>query len=225
VAKVTGAGARFSITARQNQSVTRAISQIPADGWTRIEYTQAIPDPDTGELVSAAEVAETEYTAFGSTPSPVTARLIVRRVPERNKDKLAGQDELFGVWRYHAVFTNNPAPLVVAEVTHRQHAIVEQVFADLKASALAHMPSGSFSANGAWLVCAAIAFNLTRALGVMAGGRFAKAETATIRARLINIPARLARTSRRLRLYLPQNWLWATSWLRMWAKTMTPATV
>jgi hypothetical protein len=78
------------------------------------------------------------------------------------------------------VFTNNPAPLVEAEVTHRQHAIIEQVFADLKASALANLPSGDFQANRAWLVCAAIAFNLTRAIGVMAGGRFARAESATI---------------------------------------------
>ncbi|MEA3291756.1 MAG: IS1380 family transposase [Pseudomonadota bacterium] len=224
VQKVTGAGARFSITARQNQSVTRAISRIPADAWTRIQYTQAIPDPDTGELVSAAEVAEIEYTAFASTKNPVIARLIVRRIPERNKDKLAGQDTLFPVWRYHCVFTNNPAPLVEAEVTHRQHAIIEQVFADLKASALANLPSGDFQANGAWLVCASIAFNLTRAIGVNAGGRFARAETATIRARLINIPARIARRGRQLKLYLPDNWLWAKSWLRLWAKTMTPAT-
>ena len=73
-------------------------------------------------------------------------------------------------------------------------------------------------------MCAAIAFNLTRAIGVMAGGRFARAESATIRARLINIPARIARRGRQLKLYLPDNWLWAKSWLRLWAKTMTPAT-
>lgn len=225
VKRVTGAGARFSITARKNASVTRAIAQIDEDAWTRIEYTQAIPDPDTGELVSAAEVAEIEYTAFKSTKNPVTARLIVRRIPELNKDKLAGQESLFPIWRYHAVFTNNPAPLVEAEVTHRQHAIIENVFADLKASALAHLPSGDFQANGAWLVCAAIAFNLTRAIGVIAGGKFARAQTATIRARLINLPARIARSGGRLALYLPENWLWAKSWLRLWAKTMTPATV
>ncbi len=151
--------------------------------------------------------------------------MIVRRIPERNKDKLAGQDTLFPVWRYHCVFTNNPAPLVEAEVTHRQHAIIEQVFADLKASALANLPSGDFQANGAWLVCAAIAFNLTRTIGVIAGGKFAQAQTATIRARPINLPARIARSGGRLALYLPENWLWATSWLRLWAKTMTPATV
>ena len=155
----------------------------------------------------------------------MTARLIVRRIPELNKAKLAGQDPLFPLYRYHAIFTDNPAPLIAAEAQHRGHAVVEQVIADLKNSALAHLPSGRFSANAAWLVAAAIAFNLTRALGVTAAGRFTKATTATIRARIINTPARVSRSARRIRLHLPSNWLWATSWLRAWNHTMTPATV
>ena len=132
----------------------------------RIEYPQAVLDPDTGELVSCAEVAEVPYLAFTSHGSKaVPGRLIVRRVPERNTDKLAAaaQEGLFTVWRYHAIFTNNPAPLVAAESQHRGHAIVEQVIADLKAGPLAHLPSGRFQANAAWLVAATIAFNLTRA--------------------------------------------------------------
>ncbi|MGB7962874.1 MAG: hypothetical protein WCF12_07965 [Propionicimonas sp.] len=52
-------------------------------------YSNAIVDPDTGELISCAEVAETSYTAFTSHGrGRVTARLIVRRVPERNTKKL-----------------------------------------------------------------------------------------------------------------------------------------
>lgn len=64
---------------------------------------------------------------------PVTARLIVRRVPERNTTKLAAtaQDGLFDVWRYHAVFTNQTTPLVEDEKTHRGHSVIEQVPADL----------------------------------------------------------------------------------------------
>ena len=58
--------------------------------------------------------------------------------------------------------------MLQAETAHRGHAIVEQVIADLKASALAHLPSGSFAANGAWLVLAAIAFDLTCAAGTLA---------------------------------------------------------
>lgn len=85
------------------------------------------------------------------------------------------QDELFAAYRYHAVFTDSPERMFDAEATHRDDALFEQIIANLKDSALAHLPSGRFTANAAWLACAAIAHNLTR--------------TATIRAQLINTPA------------------------------------
>jgi hypothetical protein len=90
----------------------------------------------------------------------ITARLIVRRVRRLNPTAArGGQHELFAVYRYHAVFTDSPEPMLAAEATHRGHAIIEQVIADLKDSALAHLPSGQFNANGAWLICAAITHN------------------------------------------------------------------
>jgi len=130
----------------------------------------------------------------------------VRRVPDVNP---AHQNPLF------AVFTNSPLPMLQAESTHRAHAIVEQVIADLKNGPLAHLPSGSFAANSAWLVCAAMAFNLTRTTGVLASTVHAKATTGTIRAQLINVPARLARSARRLVLHLPTGWPWETAWKQM----------
>jgi hypothetical protein len=91
-----------------------------------VHYPGAVLDPDTGELISDAEVAETEFTAFASTKKPVTARLVVRRVRDR-----ARTDELFPLWRYHPFFTNNTEPTAAADITHRRHAIIETVFADL----------------------------------------------------------------------------------------------
>jgi hypothetical protein len=151
-------GARFSITARQDPAVRTAIASIDPQAWTPIKYTNAVYDADQQRWISDAEVAEVDYTAFRSlaTTKQVTARLIVRRVPDLNPTH---QDELFTVYRYHAVFTNSPLPMVAAEAAHRAHAIVEQVIADLKNGPLAHLPSGRFNANGAWLVLAAIAFN------------------------------------------------------------------
>ena len=224
VTAVIKAGAYFSVGARQDRAVRRAIASITDDAWVRIEYPQAVLDPDTGELVSCAEVAEIDYTAFTSHGvRAVPGRLIVRRVPERNTGKLTGavQQGLFPLWRYHAVFTDNPAPLVQAESQHRGHAIVEQVIADLKAGPLAHLPSGRFQANAAWLVAATIAFNLSRAIGVTAGGAFAKAEAATVRARLINTPARVSRSGRRQRLHLPKRWPWERHWQSLWTSAMT----
>ena len=77
------------------------------------------------------------------------------------------------------------------------------------------MPSGSFAANSAWVVCAAMAFNLTRTAGVLASAFHAKATTGTIRAQLINVPGRLARSARRLVLHLPTDWPWETAWNQM----------
>jgi len=127
----------------------------------------------------------------------------------------AHQSELFTVYRHHAVFTNSPLPMLEAEKAHRAHAIVEQVIADLKNGPLAHLPSGRFWANSAWLVCAAMAFNLTRAAGALASVFHAKATTATIRAQLINVPGRLARSARRLILHLPRYWPWETAWEKL----------
>src|SRR5674536_200391 len=109
-----------------------------------------------------------------------------------------------------------------AEKTHRAHAIIEQVHADLRSGPLAHLPSGSFAANSAWLVLAAIAFNLTRAAGCLASAFHAKATTGTIRAQLINIPARLARSARRLRMHLPQHWPWEQAWSQLFQATLAP---
>src|SRR5215204_1729499 len=205
--------AHVSLTTGSNPSVNAAIAQIPTTGWTAIHYPQAFIDAETGELVSDAEVAEIGYTAFTSRPTAaqVAGRLIVRRVKRLNP-KAPGQDGLFDVWRHHAVFVTSAFQMLQAESQHRGHAIIEQVIAEAAGSAMAHLPSGSFNANAAWAVLWAIAHNLTRAAGVLAGAFHARATTATIRAHLINVPARLARGARRLTLHLPQRWPWQPAW-------------
>ena len=210
IATAQRVGARFSITARQTASVTRAITDIDAQAWTPIRYPNAIWDDQEQRWVSDAEVAEISFTAFTARRKAehITARLIVRRVRRLNPATTArgGQDELFAAYRYHAVFTDSPEPMLLAEATHRDHAIVEQVIADLKSSALAHLPSGVFTANAAWLICAAISHNLTRAAGALASAFHARARTGTIRAQLIHTPARIARSAGRLVLHLPRDW-------------------
>src|ERR687892_2169430 len=67
------AGARFSVVLTKNQAVSRAIATIAADAWTPVHYPGAVVDPDTGELISDAEVAEVPFTAFASTKHSVTA--------------------------------------------------------------------------------------------------------------------------------------------------------
>jgi hypothetical protein len=162
------AGADVSVTVRMDPKVKAAIATIGEDAWTPIEYTDAVFDEQSNTWVSRAEVAEIGFTAFTSrkTAEQVTGRLVVRRIPDLNPSSKDGQNTLFDTWRFHAFFTTtdlDAAGTVVADKTHRAHAIIEQVHADLKHAALAHLPSGKFTANAAWLVLAVMAFNLTRA--------------------------------------------------------------
>jgi hypothetical protein len=73
---------------------------------TTIDYTDAMRDEDTGELISSAEVAEIDFTASASA---------------KKADRVV-------------------LDTVAADKTHRGHAIIEQVHADLKNSVLAHLP-------------------------------------------------------------------------------------
>jgi hypothetical protein len=227
-AAVTGAvrrqGARFSVTVPMNASIRAAIAAIGEDAWTPIRYPRAVWDDQLGAWVSDAEVAEVPYTAFASKKGQaVTARLIIRRVRDLNKKAADGQDELFTVWRYHAVFTDSPFELVQAEGQHRDHAVVEQVLADVTSGPLAHMPSGVFAANAAWLSIAAMAHNLLRAAGALASLPFAKARAATIRRDLIAVAARTARHGRgHLTLHLPEGWHREHEWLNLFSAACGP---
>jgi hypothetical protein len=120
------------------------------------------------------------------------------------------------------VFTNSPLPMLEAEKGHRAHAIVEQVIADLKNGPLAHLPFGHFWADSAWLVVAAMAFNLTRVAGTLASTLHVRATTGTIRAQLIAVPGRIARSARRLTLHLPTAWPWQKAWEQLATAANSP---
>ena len=221
------AGADVSVTVRLDPKVKAAIATIDEDAWTAIEYTDAVFDEQTQTWVSRAEVAEIGFTAFTSRKAAeqVSGRLVVRRIPDLNPSKKDGQETLFDTWRFHAFFTTTAhdlADTVTADKTHRGHAIIEQIHADLKHAALAHLPSGKFTANAAWLVLAVMAFNLTRAAATITSPKLAKATTATIRRKLIAVPARIASSARRVTLHLPTAWPWETAWSDLFNRACGP---
>ncbi len=219
------ADADVSVTVRLDATVRATIAAIPAEAWKPIEYPDAVFDETTGRWISRAEVAEIDFTAFAAQKKTdqVPGRLVVRRIPDLNA--ISGQGTLFDLWRFHAFFTTtDPAVLdtVAADKTHRGHAVIEQVHADLKNSALAHLPSGKFTANAAWLVLAVITFNLTRAAATITGPQLARATTATIRRKLVAVPARIASSARRITLHLPAAWPWETAWIRLFTHGCGP---
>lgn len=184
--RLSKAGVGFSVTIPQRAPVRSAIDAIAEEAWSRIDYS----DGD-------AAVAECVYQG---------RRLIVRRV--RNHHGPQGQ--LFATWRYHAFVTNLAGSAWALDQQHRAHAVVELSIRDLKAGPLAHLPSGSFHANSAWLQCAVLAHNLLRWTATLGGISTNELIVAkTFRRRYLNIPARLVNRSGRLTLRLPARWPWA----------------
>jgi hypothetical protein len=188
------AGVAFSVTVRKNSAVRRAIDAIPDDAWTPIPYW----------IDGGADVAETDYTAFAGTKHEVTCRLLVRRVRPTPRSQLA----MNVVFDHHAILTDRDGELLAVEADHRRHAVVEHVIDDLKHHAgLAHLPSGRFAANAAWLTLVGIAYNLARWTATAAG--LGRVTTKTLRLTIIAVPARLIDRSRQLRLRMPTGWPWA----------------
>ena len=223
IGAVRGQGARFSVTVPMNSSIRAAIAAIAEENWAAIRYPHAVWDDQLDCWISDAEVAETEYTAFASKKGQaVTARLIVRRVRDLNKKAAAGQDELFPVWRYHAVFTDSPFDDPGRRAAPRPRCRGAGLRRRHQRPARSHA-SGVFAANAAWLSIAAMAHNLLRAAGALASPPFAKARGATIRRDLIAIAARTARHGRgHLTLHLPEGWHREQEWLNLWDAACGP---
>src|SRR6266545_7850154 len=178
------AGWQYSIDVRMINTVRAAVEAIDEDAWQRIDY------PEEGE----AQIAETVYGG---------RRLIVRRTR-----LLGAQAELWPDWRHFAFITNRTDDIALVEAEHRDHAVVEQVIADLKDQALAHFPSGQFHANGAWTVLAALAHNLLRWTELLGLPDTTVRAARTLRRWLLQVPGRLTRHARGWTLHLPARWPW-----------------
>ncbi len=191
-ARLRAQGCGYSIGVTLHKIVTARIALIADEAW------QAVADyPDSG----VCELAETTLGAD---------RLIVRRVHLHAQDD---QAELFTYWRHHAFITNRTEPLHEIDVEHRQHAQVELVIRDLKDQALAHFPSGHYSANSAWTVIACLAHNLGRWTSLLGLTDPTPRAARTLRRRLFALPGRLTRTARRFTLHLPARWPWQTDFI------------
>src|SRR6188472_1303113 len=177
-------GWQYSIGVRNINKVKQAVAEITETDW------QSIPYPAGGE----AQIAQ---TAYGN------RRLIVRRTR-----LLGAQAELFPDWRHFAFITNRTDDIQIVEAEHRDHAVVEQVIADLKDQALAHFPSGHFHANGAWTVLGALAHNLLRWTQLLGLPDTTVRAARTLRRRLLQIPGRLTSHARGWTLHLPARWPW-----------------
>ncbi len=188
-------GVSYSITVNANPTIRAAIDGIPEAAWVRTD------DPDGGD----AEVASIAYVSKGTGQArdrPKTVRLVVRRTRIIGK-----QPALWPDWRHHVIATNRPdADVTLVDQQHRHHAVVELAIRDLKPGAgLNHLPSGNFSANGAWVACAVLAHNLIRWTAILGDPdtRNTLAVAATFRTQLVALPGRIVNRAGRLTLRLP----------------------
>jgi hypothetical protein len=194
-ARLERAGWQYSIGVRMHTAIRAAVEAIEESAWQTIEDY-----PKEGE----AQIAETTHGG---------RRLIVRRT------RLVGpQAELWPDWRHFAFLTNRTEDITIVESEHRDHAVVEQVIVELKDQALAHFPSGEFTANGAWTVLAALAHNLLRWTQLIGLPDSTVRAARTLRRRLITIAGRLTRHGRSWTLHLPARWPWHGDYLAALAR-------
>jgi len=192
------AGVTYSVTAKMNPAIRKAIDGIDDDGWEPIPYW----------LDDGADVAETTYQPFGN-KAPVV-RLIVRRVKPTPGSQLA----MFVEWSYHAIISDRDGDTIALEADHRRHAVVEDTIRDLKYGVgLNHLPSGRFGANAAWLALNIIAHNLTRWTARIGGLGDRIIETGTFRRRYLRPAGRITRSGRKQTLHLPTRWPWAEQFI------------
>jgi Transposase DDE domain group 1 len=177
----------YTMGIKMVKSVKERVLLIEESAWKQIEYTA------DGE----AQVAECDYRG---------RRLIVRRT------RLVGrQAQLWPDWRHFGFVTDLGGDAIDLDAFHRNHATVELAIKDLKeGSGLSHVPSGHFSANAAWLLCAVLAHDLIRwtaMLGeVTQTGQLTVART--VRTCVLAVPGRLVSRSGRPTLRMPLNWPW-----------------
>ncbi len=189
-ARLEQAGWEYSIGVRMIKQIKEIVAEIPESAW------QTVSDyPKDGE----AQIAETVHGG---------RRLIVRRTR-----LLGAQAELWPDWRHFCFITNRTDDLALVESEHRDHAVVEQVIADLKDQALVHFPSGHFYANSAWTVIAALAHNLLRWTDQLGLPDTPVRAARTLRRRLLGIPGRLTSHARGWTLHLPARWPWHGDYL------------
>ncbi len=157
---------RFPVTARMDSKITRRVTGIGEDAWTPIKYPHAIFDKDEQRWISDTQVAEVTYTAFANNNKhAVTVRLIVRRVRRLAPPHQGNCSPPGATTRSSPTAHSRCSP---PETDHRDHAIIEQLIADLIDGPLAHLTSRDYMINQAWCTAVSLACGLLARLRLLA---------------------------------------------------------
>jgi hypothetical protein len=220
------ANLEFAIGARRTAPLWRILDGVAADAWTdAIDMTAAqvaVADycpnwwPANTRLLIRRVRLDLDHGQVSSDPRARRRRTLHPAQRALPLDELAEVDDVFA---YSFIVTNLDVSTgaKAAEVEHwyRHRTQVENLFRDTKhGAALRHLPSGHYAVNRAWMWGALLAatttgwlhhLTATRCHGRLVGHgvRGGQAMIATLRRRLLAVPARLVRHARGLTLRLP----------------------
>ena len=218
-------GIAFAIGAKRIAPLWRLLDGIGEDGWheaidmdgAQVAVADYRPDwwpADTSLLIRRAKLAPEQVSADPRSRRRRTLHPGQRALPIA---ELAGAGAIYG---YSFILTNldvsAPGKAAAAEHWYRHRTTIENIFRDSKlGAALRHLPSGYAEVNTAWMWGALLAASMagwlhqltatTRGETILAGHgvRGGKAMIATLRHRLIAVPARLTRHAGQLIIRLP----------------------
>lgn len=191
----------YSVGWSRDEDFWTALAKVPKDAWTPALDAKGTPRDDAA-LVEITGMLDL-------TGRPPGLRIVVRREPVHPKyARDLKPYEVATGFRYQAIATNTPGrQLQWLDARHRVHAHVESGIRRSKALTLTRLPSSKFAFNQAWCTLLALAFDLLSWLRLLAlDGRLAKAEPATVRSELLDIPAKLTDHARHRELKLDPAW-------------------
>jgi hypothetical protein len=202
---------QYSVGWTREEDFWTNLARVPATTWTAALDARGKPRDD------AALVEVTGMLDLSGWPQGL--RVIVRREPVHPKyAKDLKPYELATGYRYQAIATNTPGrQLQWLDACHRVHAHVESGIRRSKALTLTRLPSAKFALNQAWCTLLAITMDLLAWLQLLAlHGRLARAEPATVRTDLFDVPARLTDHARHRELKFDPAWPASHAAVRAW---------
>jgi Transposase DDE domain group 1 len=204
---------RFSFGYPLTEPVRQALEGVDEAAWR--------PAVDQDEQPrDGAWVAElTEQVNLGEWPEGT--RLICRRERPHPGAQLSFTD-LDG-HRFQCFITDqDDEDITRLEVTHRQHAQVEDQIKTLKTTGASYLPFHAFQANVAWLELALAAHDVmvwTQLLTL--DGEHRICEPKRLRYRILHVAGQLTRHARQLTLHLPADWPWTGAILQAFQRLQT----
>ena len=206
----------YSVGWTREEDFWAALAAVPKKAWTAALDAKGHPRQD------AALVEITDLLDLSGWPEGL--RVVVRREPVHPKyARDLKPYEVATGFRYQALATNTPGrQLQWLDARHRVHAHVESGIRRSKALTLTRLPSSKFALNQAWCTLLALAMDMLSWLQLLAlESRLVRAEPATVRAELFDIPAKLTDHARHRELKLdpawPATWQVVAAWDRIQA--------